>query len=248
MGEFDEAFKSRIHISLYYPRLDHKSTLKIWDMNLKRIKRGDLDIDVDEERILKFAQAQWAASKKKLTRRWNGRQIKNAFQTAVALATWDFNDSHEGANLERPLLLDKHFEIVSQTSAHFDDYLSNVHGIDEDDIDTFAEMAERDHLRNDNIVLDRTQRRGSSTLNSKPRRTIRAVSTPHDSSDEEKMEGSDGHEATVSELELELKLRRMKTRRKPTKSIKGDGEERRQEKTRRRSMSLAEESSNSNDE
>lgn len=247
VGEFDEAFKSRIHISLYYPRLDRKSTLKIWGMNLKRIQRGEQDIDVEEERILKFAQTQWAASNKKLTRRWNGRQIKNAFQTAIALATWDFNDEGEGAELERPLLSDKHFEIVSQTSAHFDDYLSNIHGIDEED--TFAVMAERENLRSDSVLrLDRTRRRDSSTLNSKSRRVIRGTSE-HDSSNDEKTGASDDHEATISEIELELKLRKMKTKKKAsTKSIGGNGGDRRRERTRKRSISLAEESSKSDDE
>lgn len=246
VGEFDEAFKSRIHISLYYPRLDRKSTLKIWEMNLKRIQRRGLDMDIDKDRILKFAQTHWAASKKKLTRRWNGRQIKNAFQTAIALASWDFNDEHECAKLERPLLSDKHFRIVSETSAHFDDYLSNVHGIDEDD--AFAVMAERENLRNDSVLqLERTRRRDSSTRNSKPSRAIRGVSQ-HDSSDEGKTEASDDHDVTISEMELELKLRKMKTKRKSsTKDGKGDGGDRRRERSRR-SLSLAEESSEKSDD
>lgn len=249
VGEFDEAFKSRIHISLYYPRLDHKSTLKIWNMNLKRIQRSGLDIDLDEERILNFAQSHWTASKKNLTRRWNGRQIKNAFQTAIALATWDFNDEHDGEKLDRPLLSDKHFEIVSQTSAHFDDYLSNLHGTEEDD--TFAVMAEREHLRSDRVQLDHSKprrRRDSSRLNSKPGRTIRALSQ-HDSSDEENSPASDDHGATMSELELELKLRRMKTRRKSsTKIIPADIGDRRPEKTRRKNMARAEEYSERSDD
>lgn len=220
VGEFDEAFKSRIHISLYYPKLDRESTLKIWDMNLKRIQRSGVDMDVDEDRILKFAQTHWSASKKKLTRRWNGRQIKNAFQTAIALATWDFNDEQEGMDLQRPMLSDKHFQIVSQTSAHFDDYLSNVHGIDEDD--AFAVIAERETLRKDDMPrVDWNPRRESSAAlkipSSNRRRNIRSTSRHHGSSDdyEDQSEGSeDDHEARTQELELELKLRKMKGRRK----------------------------------
>ena len=63
VGEFDEAFKSRIHISLYYPKLDRKSTIKIWEMNLDRLERsnskGNLDIDIDEDRIMRFAEEHW---------------------------------------------------------------------------------------------------------------------------------------------------------------------------------------------
>ena len=99
------------------------------------------------------------ANKQKPSRRWNGRQIKNAFQTAIALATWDYNDGKDGKVLERPKVTDKHFSIVSQTSAHFDDYLSATHQIDEDE--TYGVLAQREGLRNDNVPRINLESRGS---------------------------------------------------------------------------------------
>ena len=247
VAEFDEAFKSRIHISLYYPKLDRESTIKIWDMNLKRLLRSDLDMDVDEEKILKFAKSQWYESKKKLTRRWNGRQIKNAFQTAIALATWDFNDESEGAHLDRPRLSDKQFRIVSQTSAHFDDYISAVHGIDEDD--AFAVLAEREALRKDDVPrADWNGRRESQNLQVKPLRTIRGGSR-HESSEDERLENSDSDQDNIQELELQLKLEKMRSRRKSSvKENTEDRKDRRQDPPVRRSKVVVENSSEKSDD
>ncbi|RYC56379.1 hypothetical protein CHU98_g9835 [Xylaria longipes] len=43
LGDFDEAFASRIHMSLHYPDLDQDSTRKVFELNLERIRkrRGD---------------------------------------------------------------------------------------------------------------------------------------------------------------------------------------------------------------
>ncbi|ERF72396.1 hypothetical protein EPUS_07558 [Endocarpon pusillum Z07020] len=208
--------------------------------------------DVDEDRILRFAETHWAASRKKLSRRWNRGQIKNAFQTVIALATWDFNDEHECTKLQRPLLSDKHFEVVSQTSAHFDDYISNVHGIEEDD--AFAVMAERENLRNDSVLQLKPKRRSDRSIHkSSSRRAIRGGSG-RNSSDSEKTEASDDDDnddkVTISEVELELKPRKMKGRMKssPAKGKTGHGRVQRQEKTRRKNRSIAEESSGKSDE
>lgn len=207
MGEFDEAFKSRIHISLYYPKLDRKSTIKIWEMNITRIKRSNLNIDIEEDCILQFAEDHWFSSKQKPSQRWNGRQIKNAFQTAIALATWDYNDESDGKHLDRPKLSDKHFDIVSQTSAHFDDYLSKTHQIDEED-EPYGVIAQREGLRNDDVPkinwAGTRRRRASSPVNAKSRRHHRAV-LRNGAADSEVAD--DGSPEASSDDESETKMR-----------------------------------------
>ncbi|EPE26297.1 P-loop containing nucleoside triphosphate hydrolase [Glarea lozoyensis ATCC 20868] len=147
VGEFDEAFRSRIHISLYYPRLDRPSTKQVWERNISRLRQSGLDIDIEEDRIRKFYERHWAENIEHPSRRWNGRQIKNAFQTALALANWDFHDAQESLRLERPLLKAAHFDRVAETSAHFDDYISDIHGLKEED--TYGILAEREEVRKD---------------------------------------------------------------------------------------------------
>ncbi|KAL5317440.1 hypothetical protein ACEPPN_014535 [Leptodophora sp. 'Broadleaf-Isolate-01'] len=147
VGEFDEAFRSRIHISLYYPRLDRPSTRQIWERNIFRVKHSGLNIDIEEEKIRKFCERHWVENIDYPSRRWNGRQIKNAFQTALALANWDFHDAQDSSRLERPFLKAAHFNRVAETSAHFDDYISDIHGLQ--DQDAYAILAEREEVRKD---------------------------------------------------------------------------------------------------
>ncbi|KAF7516819.1 hypothetical protein PCG10_001780 [Penicillium crustosum] len=147
VGEFDEAFRSRIHICLYYPKLKQAPTKEIWDKNIQRIKKSDLDIDIDEKKIKKYVDEHWKKNLNRPTRRWNGRQIKNAFQTAIALANWDFFEEGNISGLERPRITVGHFRHVAKITAHFDDYISDIHGVPEED--AYGAHAEREGLRKD---------------------------------------------------------------------------------------------------
>ncbi|CZT15096.1 uncharacterized protein RCC_00995 [Ramularia collo-cygni] len=128
VGEFDEAFRSRIHISLYYPPLDRTSTEKIWKLNLDRIETSpEFDLDIRRKDIMDFCKKHWETNQDFPGRLWNGRQIKNGFHTAIALANWDFWDNKGHEKREKPLLTAKQFEYVAKTSSAFDDYLDEVH-------------------------------------------------------------------------------------------------------------------------
>lgn len=89
IGDFDEAFASRIHISLYYPPLDLKSTRSIFNLNLDMIEGRFQDssqkrnIKIDRTEILDFATTYFNSQNEA---KWNGRQIRNACHTALALA------------------------------------------------------------------------------------------------------------------------------------------------------------------
>ncbi|KAK6340044.1 hypothetical protein TWF730_001819 [Orbilia blumenaviensis] len=115
VGEFDEAFRSRVHISLYYPKLGQASTKEIWEKNISRLKASGMDIDIEEDKIRSFVDKHWESNKHNPSRQWNGRQIKNAFQTAIALANWDFYNGQRSAGLKRPLIKAAHFKRVART-------------------------------------------------------------------------------------------------------------------------------------
>ncbi|CAI6342066.1 unnamed protein product [Periconia digitata] len=128
VGAFDDAFRSRIHLTLYYPKLDEKQSKKIWAMNIRRVKimnesmpPGKPPIKYDKQRILEFAEENYD------TLRWNGRQIQNAFQTALALARFDVGPSTD----KSPRIKVRHFETIGQASIQFDEYLYDVHVGDE---------------------------------------------------------------------------------------------------------------------
>jgi SpoVK/Ycf46/Vps4 family AAA+-type ATPase len=220
VGEFDEAFRSRIHISLYYPKLDELSTKEIWEKNLSRLKSSGLDIDIEEAKIRRFVDWHWEQNRHRPTRRWNGRQIKNAFQTALALAKWDFDDPRTRGELKRPLLRAKHFKRVSETSAHFDDYIRDVHGIQEED-DAYGILAGRDELRQDSNPgffkpgpqeISRPGKRLPVRRGTNSYGAAAAQSRAYEFDDDDVSE-EDADD--VQRLELELKLAKLKKKKTP---------------------------------
>ncbi|EJT77111.1 hypothetical protein GGTG_07023 [Gaeumannomyces tritici R3-111a-1] len=114
VGTMDEAVKSRVHVSLHYPGLGRDETLQLFKMNIKRLKKiegiraldrnqrsgagaGAVDgsgggggggpvaeMDVREKEIMRFAGEHYDHNPPAV--RWNGRQIRNAFQIAASLA------------------------------------------------------------------------------------------------------------------------------------------------------------------
>lgn len=86
VGTVDEAFRSRIHLSLYYPALRNKQALEIFKLNIRRIKEierskadirgkgGDTQlklppIEIDEDSILNFAKRHWENTRSNPSRR-----------------------------------------------------------------------------------------------------------------------------------------------------------------------------------
>ena len=142
VGAFDEAFKSRIHISLYYPPLDAEKTLDIWKMNLERLgkkkHRGNEPMDYDEEEILVYARSDYIQTSPRKAN-WNGRQIRNAFQTASALAKFEAHERNRKAKASSvemgkdfksvdPKLEVRHFQEIALASYEFDKYISETRG------------------------------------------------------------------------------------------------------------------------
>ncbi|KAI7761763.1 hypothetical protein LZL87_004070 [Fusarium oxysporum] len=163
VGTFDEAFTSRIHISLYYPPLSQASTLAVFKVNLTRIQarfekkkeRGEAELELDELSVNEFILDYFAENK---DARWNGRQIRNACQTALALAEFEGQklanpDASGGRNvmevaamsrkMVKVKLTKKHFQDVAKAYLAFMKYLREVHGV------SAAQQAKNFRLRHD---------------------------------------------------------------------------------------------------
>ncbi|KAJ4387560.1 hypothetical protein N0V93_008155 [Gnomoniopsis smithogilvyi] len=139
VGALDDAFRSRLHLTLYYPHLTERQTLKIWKTNLARLKdinkervgSDRLPITFDDKKIIKWVKKHW------VTIQWNGRQIRNAFQTAMALAEFKAKQSkatNSGGAEDAPLLDTEHFKLLATASAQFSEYLRVTHGDDEEEV------------------------------------------------------------------------------------------------------------------
>ncbi|KAI3318452.1 P-loop containing nucleoside triphosphate hydrolase protein [Xylariaceae sp. AK1471] len=122
VGTIDEAFKSRIHISLYYPPHDWKTSKQIWQINLGRSMEK---VEADKDEILRYAKKQFHRADE--NSRWNGRQIYNAFKTAIALAEYEWS-TRDGKTSQKAVLTESHFRQVAQVAKKFDEYLLETHG------------------------------------------------------------------------------------------------------------------------
>ncbi|KAF2253000.1 P-loop containing nucleoside triphosphate hydrolase protein, partial [Trematosphaeria pertusa] len=128
VGTIDEAFRSRIHISLLYTPLSWDQTHAIWSSHLERLISQGRAI-TDKVIILAYAQEIWSKQVARYKVAWNGRQIRNAFQTAVALAEYEHVGASNQANTPtKPVLERRHFEVVADASVEFDQYLQSTLG------------------------------------------------------------------------------------------------------------------------
>jgi hypothetical protein len=92
VGVIDEAFKSRVHVSLAYPTIKAQETKEICERILNRIEKENETAAIkrkfDSNALFEFASQHYETHKKTDTS-WNGRQIGNAFQLAIALGHHD---------------------------------------------------------------------------------------------------------------------------------------------------------------
>lgn len=143
VGAFDMAFKSRIHISLYCPPLTARQTLDIWKMNLDALRERKKDsLSIARPKIIQFAKDHYTSMREK-EMQWNGQQIRNAVQTAVALAEREYSvqklkqqghsDGSAKTDIKPCELLRGHFETVASAAEEFDNHLIDIYGAGEDE-------------------------------------------------------------------------------------------------------------------
>ncbi|KAJ3960890.1 hypothetical protein N0V92_002444 [Colletotrichum tropicale] len=134
IGDLDEAFASRIQMSLHYPELDEMKTLKVFRLHLdlieQRFKEQGRTITFDISSVEDFASQHYHDQPHN---RWNGRQIRNACHTALALAEFDAQKNGLEISLEidksAPVSLQlKYFKIVQKAYLDFGQYLADIQG------------------------------------------------------------------------------------------------------------------------
>ncbi|KAF3024227.1 hypothetical protein E8E14_011319 [Neopestalotiopsis sp. 37M] len=205
VGSFDDAFRSRLHLTLYYPKLDRKQTLQIFEMNIRRVRdlnskreeAGQRSIQVHDDKILKFAKKHFE------TLSWNGRQIRNAFQTAIALAEFDVRDDGEGER--QAVMSKKQFKTIAHASIQFDSYLWHTHGGADQ-----AAKAKREQVRWDYEVEGRPDRK-PDLIDSSSESSSDSSSSSSDSSSDSSDSSSDAADSSDGGNE---KRRRRKNKKK----------------------------------
>ncbi|KKY39134.1 hypothetical protein UCDDA912_g00845 [Diaporthe ampelina] len=136
---FDPAFTSRIHVALHYKRLGDTDRARIWANSFDRLERdsaGKVYI-TPSAREMVFDQRNNGEVN---LLRWNGREIRNALQTAVALAETEALDD----GIEKVSIAARHIRQVVKMSRGFKDYLMKRRGCDSDDEEEREEEEEED--------------------------------------------------------------------------------------------------------
>ncbi|KAI8932928.1 hypothetical protein NX059_010399 [Plenodomus lindquistii] len=119
ISTFDESVLSRIHMSLFIPPCDDKGSLQLWAHNFDRLLKSNPALEMD------YATEQYVQYAKEIrTLQWNGRQIRNCLDTALALAQRE-------ARLvpgRKAKLTEQHIRAVVDAKRDFHHYLSDVNG------------------------------------------------------------------------------------------------------------------------
>lgn len=132
IGQIDDAFLSRTSVALTYETLDIGKQQKIWEGFLKKLSEERKDIALTN-RAKKFLEG---LDKDTTTRDvpWNGREIRNALQTAIALASYDAEKDAEATGVEagRIQVRDEHFQAVVDRRKDFIAYRKSIRNQDEE--------------------------------------------------------------------------------------------------------------------
>ncbi|KAM0287308.1 hypothetical protein ACHAO9_007712 [Fusarium lateritium] len=170
-GILDEAFKSRIHISLYYEPLSRHQTVEIFRVNIRRLrgiedeKQRQLEgTELEQPRlrimaksIIDYAQSYYDEHEDTPHLRWNGRQIRNAFQIASSLAHYNMNkaslstDNLSAGQVASPVLDERQFENVAVAIEQFGNYMDYTKAMTDAD-QARLETIRADHMRNEDLT------------------------------------------------------------------------------------------------
>ncbi|KAL9622184.1 MAG: hypothetical protein Q9160_003367 [Pyrenula sp. 1 TL-2023] len=126
IGTFDEAVISRVHVVLHFPDLTDKDRAQIWDTSFRKLGKERPDVKVDFS-IYDFAYRDETIRSLK----WNGREIRNAFNTMVALAEWDEREKGKQSKDGKIEIRREHLQQVARLSSDFKEYLQSLRGLDE---------------------------------------------------------------------------------------------------------------------
>jgi len=161
---------------------------------------GRSHVTINGEEIIKFAKKHWKDSKDSKRARWNGRQIRNAFHTAVAMAEFRARTQKGGAGYDNGKDVEisvgrVEFEKIASTAREFDNYMTETTG------STFEAKASREGLRKEQKKEEEKAKKNKKKKQSKSKKES-------DSSDSE------------SESEDDDDAKRKKKKKKPSKSKK----------------------------
>jgi SpoVK/Ycf46/Vps4 family AAA+-type ATPase len=153
VGHIDEAFISRVHVIIGFEKLDSNQRKKIWKSFLDKLRaerKGQIRVTP--------ACTNYVLGDEMSSMEWNGREIRNALQTAIALAEYDLRRSEDYEEGMEITVEGIHFQKVMKMSRSFREYMNSIQR------DTEEYRATKFYGRNDYFRTD-----NSSTATQNPR-------------------------------------------------------------------------------
>lgn len=128
VGQIDDAFISRVHIAIGYKPLSGEDRKRIWHgffHKLVKERAGKIQVAPGAKKwVLEMA----AAGKAQL----NGRDIRNALQTAITLAEAEAEEDPDFDPSKMAIVVDQsHFQRVLDISHKFHEYVRSIRREDE---------------------------------------------------------------------------------------------------------------------
>jgi SpoVK/Ycf46/Vps4 family AAA+-type ATPase len=139
VGHIDEAFISRAHVIIAFEKLDVERRRMIWKSFLSKLhaeRKGQIRVGPSAEKFLLQSDEMGNMD-------WNGREIRNAFQTAIALAEYDARSSEYFTEGDEIIVDADHFRTVMEMSHSFRAYMDSIRR------DTEEQRARQFYGRND---------------------------------------------------------------------------------------------------
>ncbi|KAH8901254.1 P-loop containing nucleoside triphosphate hydrolase protein, partial [Thozetella sp. PMI_491] len=131
VGVMDDAITSRVHLNLCYPSLGLSETTALFQINIHRLARieqeramltGKPQMGINDVEIISFATEHFGNNSP--NNRWNGRQIRNAFQIASSLAHFQSHKTPDPAG--QPCIGREHFEKVEELTKDYEQYREKI--------------------------------------------------------------------------------------------------------------------------
>ena len=155
--------------------------------------RNNRKFKIKEKRILRFAKEHWDNNPEA---RWNGRQIRNAFHTAVAMAEFDARAKGGTYNEQKDIEIKigrEQFEKIAHTVNEFDKYMRDTMKA------SYATKAAKEKMRAKASDSSKTEK---ESMNRKPKKKSKPKEDTDDSShDESTREGVEGSSSSSSDSE-----------------------------------------------
>lgn len=124
---FDGAFLSRIHVALHYRNLRDEDRERIWTTNFDRLDRDSHGQVHVSDAARDFA---WSSPEVR-SLKWNGREIRNAMQTALALAESEAQEEDSALIY----ISEKHLRAVVKMSRGFRDYMKGTDAMNDYEVE-----------------------------------------------------------------------------------------------------------------